>query len=97
MNLIAIKNTATGELNDKESLVIKRMVITYNHHINTPLTIARMTLVRMHQNSPCESNEFLIGCLDRIADTTKKMRELLEENPEIEPYTRASSMYKIGE
>lgn len=65
---------------------IRAMVITYNHEINNPMTVA-MAEVRLAAKSGDTKNlDRAIGALERITAIVRKIRELTEGEVEITDY-----------
>lgn len=91
---IELKDLSTAFQKQKEIGALNAMIVTYNHEINNPLTIAlgylNMPLDRFDE----EKKEKCIKSLNRISEIVKKIENL--DNLELVSYPGDSSMVKIS-
>lgn len=91
-----LKRFYKKSMQNQELEVIQSMVITYNHEINNPLTVALgniMKIKKEHKDHPAilKAEEALL----RIASITQKISELVDHCDQKEIYIDGKSKYKL--
>lgn len=74
------------------------MVVTYNHEINNPLTIAlgNLQLLRKHYPGEARFGE-VIASLERIAGVVRSLQDLLERSQlDLDSYWKSVKMVRLG-
>lgn len=80
----------------KELETANAMIVTYNHEINNPLTIAMGILRRCMHKGSLEGLEKVDHALERIADIVKKIDKVSSESTvQKDNYTQNQQMIKL--
>lgn len=93
---IHLKKFYETSMGHRESEAIRAMVVTYNHEINNPLTVALGNLNKVKKELP--DHHALLKAEDallRIAVITKKIAALINNSEEKEVYIIGELKYKI--
>ena len=93
---IHLKKFYETSMDHRESEAIRSMVVTYNHEINNPLTVALGNLMKIKKELPdhpavLKTEDSLL----RIATITKKIASLINSFEEKEVYITGELKYKI--
>ncbi len=93
---IHLKKFYETSMDHRESEAIRSMVVTYNHEINNPLTVALGNLSKIKKELPdhpavLKAEDSLL----RIAGITKKIASLINNPEEKEVYIKGELKYKI--
>ncbi|MEI8027242.1 MAG: response regulator [Pseudomonadota bacterium] len=93
---ISLKKFYETNMDHRESEAIRAMVVTYNHEINNPLTVALGNLSKIKKELPdhpavLKAEDSLL----RIAGITKKIASLINSSEQKEIYIPGELKYKI--
>lgn len=91
---IELKELSKAFQKQKETSALNAMIVTYNHEINNPLTIALGYLNLPLEKLDEEKKQKCINALIRIADIVKKIENL--DNLEMVSYPGDSKMVNIS-
>lgn len=96
---LALKDLYNKGLRTKELETLNSLIITYNHEINNPLSVAFTGIELIEKKENLTNNEYLRkvhNSLERIRDVLKKIEKVSETSEiEYEEYTSSSNMVKI--
>jgi DNA-binding response OmpR family regulator len=95
INLCLASDFHKIKLKEMERKVVESIVITYNHHINTPLAVAKILVSKLIKECPKEDLTRLKDSLDKISQINTKLRTLLDDDIKYEQYTEHSTMIKL--
>jgi DNA-binding response OmpR family regulator len=74
---------------------VNSMIVTYNHEINNPLTIALGAVRRLEKEQSNEALEKLEEQLNRIAEIVKKIDRITEEGLQTDEYADGRQMVSL--
>ncbi|NRA67546.1 MAG: response regulator [Pseudobacteriovorax sp.] len=94
---LELKKMAAFDAKAKEIKALSAMIITYNHQINNPLTIAMGNLGNSYESFNEDKFEKTKQSLLRIKDIVIEIKKIDVENVEYASYAANASMLKIGE
>jgi len=77
----------------KELEAIRALIITYNHELNTPLTVAMSLVKRDQKNS--QFSDRILQSLERMNIILKKIQNIINNSPQYIKYSENSKMLKV--
>lgn len=89
-----LKHFYQKTLKQKEFETLKSLIITYNHEINTPLSIAMCNLPSKLEDLTAKKFENSKEALNRIAEITNSIRNLLDREISYQNYAN-NKMYDL--
>jgi len=93
---IHLKKFHESSMYHQEAEAIRSMVVTYNHEINNPLTVALGNVLKIKEELPRHPSILKAeDSLLRIAAITKKIAALMNRFDEKDDYVNGKSKYKI--
>ncbi|OUR96618.1 hypothetical protein A9Q84_09745 [Halobacteriovorax marinus] len=93
---LSMKKLNAESIIKKELETANAMIVTYNHEINNPLTIAMGMLRRCMMKGEMDGLEKVDVALNRIADIVKKIDKISEQTTvQKDSYTKDSQMIKL--
>ena len=94
---LSIKEMNTENMEKRELETANAMIVTYNHEINNPLTIALGYVEKWEMTGKLDGIEKVHDALDRIVDIVKKIEHISEGSSiSKEEYSKDQKMIKIG-
>ncbi len=91
---LMIKELYSRTLAAKETESINKMIVTYNHEINNPLSIALGFIGRIKKNDPSHNAQKAEDALIRIKEIVSKISEINASSESV-GYLNDSKMYKV--
>lgn len=91
---LMIKELYLRTLAAKETESVNKMIVTYNHEINNPLSIALGFIGRIKKNDPSSNAQKAEDALIRIKEIVSKISEIKSSTETIN-YLHDSKMYKV--
>lgn len=93
---LKLKSLNLESLKKIELETAQSMIITYNHEINNPLTIAIGLLSKVKEEHHKETINKALGALYRVSDIVKEIDKLIESHSlSTQNYTDSEKMIKI--
>ncbi len=93
---LALQQYYKDSVRTKELETVNAMMVTYNHEINTPLTIAIASLYKARKSHEDKAYDKIEESLDRITEIVRKMKETSErQHIETVDYGTGSKMFKV--
>jgi CheY-like chemotaxis protein len=92
---LMIKELYGRALESKEMESINKMIVTYNHEINNPLSIALGFLGRVKKQTKSSDVEKIESSLIRIQNIVQKIAQL-DSKSDSTDYLKKSKMYKVS-
>ncbi len=93
---ITIANLHRENMARSELEAIHAMIVTYNHEINNPLTVALANLEMMSRSPDPVHAERVRGALMRIAAITRQISQIREKGVAYETYMNSAKMLKLS-
>lgn len=90
---LSLKTLHKKSLKNKQLETLNAMIVTYNHEINSPLTILNLILNRDKFES--KDIETARRNITRITDILKQIQNLIDQGPELVQYTEGTAMFKL--
>lgn len=94
-NLLAYNRIYEMGLKKEKVEGINQVIITYNHQLNNPLTIALGMVELLEKDRPSKETERLRSALERMSSIVQKIATLMDSEIEEERYTEATKMIRI--
>lgn len=92
---LQLKSYYHESLAKKQVEALNAMIITYNHRLNNPLTVAMGCLPKLSQTGDKLAVQRLKDALGRIAEIIKLISELTRSTVEHEDYSSSSKMIEL--